>query len=458
MSYLGINFSDGTYEDWRWPNFHTIIRANAVRWVNICGASQYEQAIQRAIAVMAAHNCRVRFRHMLHQPPGGTRLTDDGMWKLGARDWVNNVALAHRYHEIGVYLLSDNEYSTGGSYRHYAESEAERIALAVPRGVKMAVCSLPTHNPAQGQLEQGDLDPLFQAVAEYMGDASDPKVVLSPNAYFTRDNLDGLRKVVAIRKRFMDVTGREPVIVVGEYGYIGANDAGQLDPHKGYISDALAWADVQRMMIDNLTTYFLPHRIHALAYTVAGNLGGNEVQKFRIDPEKPLVELMRQASTLSEPIPYPIPTEPEDDYVYAHTEEAIENVWLRTGPSTTHSKKSLVTKGERVAVLAADEVDGQLWFYAKRANEDIGWTASWYYVPAGDIVEPPVDPEPPTPEPEPPTPPDDDLEHRRMKAEALQKMRDGLQEVTRGLDKAAQGLQALLLMIETEIEELEEAA
>lgn len=221
QSAIGINITDGVYADGPWSQIAEKLGKLNPKSIGILGAAQYPQARQRAGELRTRFpTAFIKFRHYIHPEK---KPTDQGMWKLPPDEYVNNVILAHGYHETGWHIVTDNESSFsadfGQSWREYAEKQAWVIELGVPKGAKFAVLRTPTHWPMRTQIDAGELDILFRAIAQHMGSADDPAVIWSPNAYYDDSNIDALAKIKYARDYFVKLTGREPVISLGEYGF-----------------------------------------------------------------------------------------------------------------------------------------------------------------------------------------------------------------------------------------------
>lgn len=224
QSGIGVNITDQVYDDGHWKPIADRLNRLNPKSIGILGAAQYPQARQRARELRNRFpTALIKFRHHIHKPPGSDDISDKGMWKLPPQEYVDNVIVAHGYHEDGLHIVTDNESAFsadfGETWKPYAEAQAQVLDLGVPVGARFAVLRTPTHWPMRSQLDAGELDILFAAVARNMGDYTDPKVILSSNAYYDESNTDALLKVKAMRDRFFKVTGREPVISLGEYGY-----------------------------------------------------------------------------------------------------------------------------------------------------------------------------------------------------------------------------------------------
>jgi hypothetical protein len=228
QSAIGIQFVGACFEDWRWDGtggYHEMMRQLNPAFVNFMGAAQYKEAFQRATALQAqSPQTRILWRHMKHQPPTMSDKTDKNMWRLPAQEFVDNVVVAHGYHKTGWYLVTDTEGSINSpeEAKQYAAMQAQVLDNGVQAGARFAVLRTSTHNPPKAWLDAGYFDELFRAVARNMGSYLDPNVVLSMNAYYDDDpdyGNDGLKHIKTIEDRFIKVTGKRPVICLGELGY-----------------------------------------------------------------------------------------------------------------------------------------------------------------------------------------------------------------------------------------------
>jgi len=223
-SAFSFNFAGNVYEDGRWfgaDGYLELLKASQARYVNLTGAAQYEQAVQRALMIQAhIPAMHIVWRHMIHQPPGATDNTDKGMWRLPYREFVDNLVIAHNYHTRRWLVVTDCEGHIGADELvDYARMEAERLDYGVPKGCRFAVLRMSTHHPAPAILNSGVLDPLLEAVKRNMGDYDNPNVIISNNGYFDDNNVDGLRTADLIQRRCEDKFKFTPVIVMGEYNY-----------------------------------------------------------------------------------------------------------------------------------------------------------------------------------------------------------------------------------------------
>lgn len=329
MSNLGLCFSGGAYEDWRWYNpngYHTIILRGNMRHVRVIGAAQYTEALQRVQSIRA--KTHVHFRHMIHVPPGGDKKTDDGMWKLPVQEWIDNIYFAHGYDKYRMHVQWDNEFSTDNLdvLGQYVHSGVQLARAAGQRDMRLDMLSFPTHWPAyhdqtKDWLAQGHFDDLFRAIAANQGSDDTPRIWCVPNAYIHEQNLDGIRNVIAIWRRFKDVTGVAPHMALGEYAWSRITADGQFDPHGGYAAEDRNPETVIDFCVDTFETKLLSYGIGAMLYTV-GYLGGNEVKTFHFD-NGPLNVYAVKIAQMAEPTPplpepepvitLPIPTTPPDD-------------------------------------------------------------------------------------------------------------------------------------------------
>jgi hypothetical protein len=322
-----INFSDGIYEAHRWNNgqpgaYRRLMTERGVRTLNILIASQASDALARAIEC-GNDGLRVRIRHMLHQPPGGANKTDDGMWQLPPDEWINNVAIAHGYHQMPVFLNTDNEFSTDveGVLRKYISNETRRIERASEIGLKLAVMSFPSHWPALNGptsqwLKNGLFDDYFRTIARYQGSADNQRILVCPNCYVNEHpayGQDGVKNILALHQRFVEVTGIRPHMALGEYAFAQMlPGTTKIDAHGGWLTG------LNRQQMISITAgihnqYFAPVGIEAMLYTVAGTLGGNEVQTFKFstaDLDELLSSLNPPAPPPTDPTPQPPHTDP----------------------------------------------------------------------------------------------------------------------------------------------------
>ena len=228
LKQLGIQIVGNDYADGAWfgaNGYADILRANPPAYVNLVGAGQYSAARQRAQWILdTLPGTRVLFRHMIHATPtsAGDK-TDGGMWRLPALEYRDNIIRAHDYHTSGLYVVTDNEASfsrvAGETWYEYSHAQSEVIKACVPIGARLAVLRTPTHWPMPQQIADGELDELLETVGAFMDDEADPRVILSPNAYFDDFNVDGLARLHLMADRFWYVNGFAPVMCLGEYGY-----------------------------------------------------------------------------------------------------------------------------------------------------------------------------------------------------------------------------------------------
>lgn len=304
MSNLGLCLSGGVYADTYWlnlagePDFPTIIRTGNLRHIRLIGAGQANEALTRAGHIRT--NTVVHWRHMLHTPPGGSRSTDDGMWRLPPEEWRKNVYMPNHtklpmaYPHVRLphtpHVSTNNEFSTASLpvLLEYIAFETERARDAAAYGMCLDMLSFPTHyptfhgeadSPVRGWLDAGHFDPLLSAIGKAQGPVNNPRIWCVPNAYVHPDNLDGLRNIVAIHRRFVKVNGFPPHMVIGEYGY-ATFDGQRFDPHGGHRKDDAITAEAS---LDFLLHWYnvklRPHGIGAMVYT-AGLHGGEEVTSF----------------------------------------------------------------------------------------------------------------------------------------------------------------------------------
>lgn len=317
-----INFSDGIYEAHRWNNgqpgaYRRLMTERGVHTLNILIAAQPSDALARAIEC-GNDGLQVRIRHMLHKPIGSANETDDGMWKLPPDEWINNLAIAHGYHHMPVFLNTDNEFSTGNVdvLRIYINYETRRIQRASEIGLKLAVMSFPSHWPALNAptsqwLQNGLFDDYFRTIAQVQGPVNNPRILVCPNCYINEHpayGQDGVKNIMALHKRFVEVTGTRPHMALGEYAYARMlPGTTKIDAHGGWLTN------LNRQQMISITAaihnqHFAPVGIEAMLYTVAGNLGGNEVQTFKLATAD-LDELLSALNKPTTPPPPPPPTE-----------------------------------------------------------------------------------------------------------------------------------------------------
>ena len=321
----GLCLSDGVYSDSFWhrldgdPDFASIIRHGKLRHVRMLGAGQNEQARQRVTDIRT--QARVHWRHMLHTPPGSTKRTDDGMWRLPVSEWRPNVYYAHQYHTLPMAVSDNNEFSTDdlSVLKEYIDSRIQLLNLVPLWNLTLDVLSFPTHWPAYAPgsetwLQDGHFDELFRTIAKHQGSPTNPRVYCLPNAYVHPKNLDGLRNVKAIWRRFKDVTGVAPHMVVGEYGY-AKFDGHRFDPHGGHKADNTITAKQSLLfLVEQYDKFLLSYGIDFMVYT-AGLLGGNEVTTFHytmseLDYFASLMDKIKDPVQLPDTGPLP-PPEPE---------------------------------------------------------------------------------------------------------------------------------------------------
>lgn len=289
MSAWGPHFADGCYTEGEWftdepdqPSYSTTLRRLNPAYVGLLGGAQYNEARQRAQWITANLPAKVIWRHYKHIPPGGTEPKDDGLWGLPVSEWVNNIALAHGYHDTGWYVLTDNEPSmqdwtpyvnwlTDLLHYLYADPKEPRSKL------RLAVLRFPTHNPPIQAIYSGVFDKALKAIKAYQGPVHNRRIIVSPNWYYSADNLDGIKHVVALVERMQAITGQRPTVVLGEYAY-----AHGLDAYKGWLGAGIPESVMLNHLRANYDALAKKHRFYALPYCVA-NIGGPQVMTFRMD-------------------------------------------------------------------------------------------------------------------------------------------------------------------------------
>lgn len=355
MSQLGICGSGGIYADTYWrnmagePDFPSIIRKGNLRHIRLIGAGQANDALNRACAVRT--NTVVHWRHMLHVPPGGDHKTDDGMWRLPPEEWRKNVYMPQHdglplpYNRVRVpyqpHVSTNNEFSTKSLavLNEYCNFEIERARDAKMYDMRLDMLSFPSHWPCydgnetsevRTWLDKGYFDDLFRAIGQAQGPTQHPRIWCLPNAYINRENLDALRNILKLYKRFEEVNGFPPHMAVGEYGYARMKD-GQFDPHGGHLADPTITAEQSiDLLVNNYNIYLRPKGIGAMLYT-AGLLGGNEVKTFHY-AMKELDYFAQQAAKVDTgPLPTPILPIPEPPVIVEPPPDTEDTKEIPTG-------------------------------------------------------------------------------------------------------------------------------
>lgn len=316
LAALGVNFADMCYEDWRWAGsggyFEILSSRNHPAFINLTGAGQYNDALKRA---QEARNrlpqTRLFWRHMIHQPPKANEKTDKGLWRLPAHEFVDNIVIAHRYHEFGLYVVTDCEgFIARSEVKTYAEMEAERLDYGVPKGARFGVLRMSTHHPSEDVLNSGDLDPLLAAIGRNMGNWDNPRVVITLNGYFDDSNpdapnYDGLFTARRIEQRCITKFGFRPIICFGEIGF----DQG-LDSEGGWRRAGLtAQQNISRLV----KAFSKVSDMAGCAWTV-GFTKDAKVANFHLDHES-LKLLMQQSPVYAPPGPVidpPVPPKEDD--------------------------------------------------------------------------------------------------------------------------------------------------
>jgi hypothetical protein len=421
MSLLDITFSDGIFDVAPWHGnsqipvgYHEIIRRGNVRWIGMCLASQPNDAKQRAAELRTM--TRVRMRHMLHIPPGSTKKTDDGMWKLPPLEWLNNIVIAHGYPNTGWYISDNNEFSTENEtvLAEYIHTRIEIIQQSRGKGIKLALLSTPSHWPAFSEnpkvkawLDAGKFDELFKAIAEHQGEPSDPQITICPNAYYNELNDDGLRNVIALWERFKKATGKVPHMILGELAYAAPLDQfGRVNPHGGFKSIGMPPADMITGLIGRIQKFLLSRGIRGMLYN-EGVIGGNEVTTFHCGHDT-LLAALDAASKLAAPPIEPEPeTPPAEPVLAVATDDSIRIRDKAVDGNIT----GLVDAGETVTVLeGADKIGVQdAWLKIRPSAGKEGYSAAWFFKRA----DAPKPEDPPKPEPEPPAAPNVDYDRIR---------------------------------------------
>ncbi len=219
---LSIHYVDKEYSDGQRAEHLAYLKRLRPAYVNILGASQFNEAVAFATEVRQhIPETQVIFRHF---KDGG----DDGLWTRVTPKWFIEGICNTYYKGRDWYIVTDNE-ANADDLRPYALWHAEVIQRASDAGIKLAVGRFPTHNPATEQINAGQLDPMWHALAKH------PEHIWSPNVYFSIGNHDGLKHINVGLRRMQAVTGKTPTVVLGEYAY-----AKDLDPHKGHGSELQA--------------------------------------------------------------------------------------------------------------------------------------------------------------------------------------------------------------------------
>ena len=211
---LGLHLVDNQYTDAQRATHLDWLRKIKPAYINILGGAQHKQAMQFAHEVRRdVPATQVIFRHYVD---GG----DDGLWtRIPDPGWFVEVCEIWGYHQTDWYIVTDNE-ANATDLRPYAKWTAAVMAAASKVGLKLAVGRFSTHNPALEKINAGQLDAMWQALADH------PEHIWSPNAYFDTGNHDGLKHIKVGLRRMEAVTGKKITPVLGEYAY-----AMNLDPH-----------------------------------------------------------------------------------------------------------------------------------------------------------------------------------------------------------------------------------
>lgn len=417
---LGIHFADGVYSEGEWfgtePNYSTILHKLSPAWVNLLGGAQYNEARQRAAWVTTNLPARVIWRHYKHIPPGQEKPTDGGLWKLPAPEWVNNIGLAHGYEQTGWYILTDNEPGMA-DWTPYVRWLCDLIPLAIAAGLRLAVLRFSTHNPSYAQIDSGVFDPALRMIAQYQGPAEDLRIVVSPNWYYSDDNHDGITHIAALVNRMQQVTGRRPVVVIGEYAY-----AQNLDPNKGWRAAGLSESATLDGLRVNYELLIRPRGFNALPYC-AGTLGGEQVTTFHLDKRMldAMAEMMASVTPIEPPEDAGVPTLPgKDSSMWKDAQLRIDRCRIRSAPFVLTADghvpglvRITVGVGSNLKVWLPEPTyteDEYIWVGAW-FGDVIGWMAlvnkdkskadalaDQFLIKDDPVPEPPVDPPPPAEE------------------------------------------------------------